>query len=62
MILQYAKHPGETIPEPFIWHVYIGLVDGLAYMQTGGEVSSSAFCGLVYFVMFFSSSFDSDGE
>lgn len=41
MIKQYAKHPGETIPEPFIWHAYIGLADGLAYMQTGGEVSSS---------------------
>lgn len=44
MMKQYSKHPGEMIPEPFIWHAFIGLADGLAYMQTGGEVSSLFLC------------------
>lgn len=32
----YQDRPEELIPEPFIWHAFIGLADALAYLQTGG--------------------------
>ncbi|EPE27244.1 Protein kinase-like (PK-like) [Glarea lozoyensis ATCC 20868] len=39
LLEQYSKRRNDreppTIPEAFIWHVFIGLMDGLAYLQTG---------------------------
>jgi NIMA (never in mitosis gene a)-related kinase len=35
VIREYAKHKGERPPEAFIWHAFGGLLDGLAYLQTG---------------------------
>jgi serine/threonine protein kinase len=39
MLEEYSKRinerPPPHIPEPFIWHAFIGLMDALAYLQTG---------------------------
>jgi serine/threonine protein kinase len=39
MIKEYVKHyddrPRPCVPEAFLWHAFIGLCDGLAYLQGG---------------------------